>query len=156
MPSPGSVKIPDDRIVNSVDIDDEFSHLSAIMIDDDYYNFTIKHSLTLNGLRLASVEALVCLKAYAYINLLESRRQGSRVQQEQIDKHWRDVFRMIVLLPGSDKLNLPVKLRDDLRKFISEIEEKRPETKGIMKVMGAEPKDSDELIQMLRNSFKLS
>ncbi|MCC6549677.1 MAG: hypothetical protein IT279_06365 [Ignavibacteriaceae bacterium] len=58
------------------------------------------------------------------------------MQQEQIDKHWRDVFRMIVLLPSTNIFILPGKLRNDLQKFIAEIEAKRPETTGIMKVMG--------------------
>ena len=48
---------------------ESISSLSAIILDDDYYTFTVKNSFVEDNLRFASPVALICLKAKAFLNL---------------------------------------------------------------------------------------
>lgn len=49
--------------------EEEQDSLSAIMLDDDYYNLTINNSIAVNGLRVASPLALIgqgSARGYSY------------------------------------------------------------------------------------------
>lgn len=53
---------PKGLIVEPLPVDEETSSLSAIIMDDDFYHFTIQHSKLTNGLRHADSAALIALK----------------------------------------------------------------------------------------------
>ena len=57
----GKLCFPEDTRLEPVHIEDGISSLSAILMDEAYYNFTIAHSAVYEGVHLANVEALVCL-----------------------------------------------------------------------------------------------
>ena len=48
----GVVKFPDDAHITPIPVDDDLSSLSAILMDDDYYNYTIEHSTLEEGVSL--------------------------------------------------------------------------------------------------------
>ena len=75
---------------------DEDSHsLSAIIMDDDYYDFTIHHTDVIEGLLVANNKALIVLKANAYLNLLKEREAGRHVNSKDICKHRSDVLKLV-------------------------------------------------------------
>lgn len=56
-------------------------------MDDDYYHFTIEHSMLTDGVRHADSAALIVLKARAYLNLLLDKKEGRHVNSKDIKKH---------------------------------------------------------------------
>lgn len=38
-------------------------------MDDDYYNYTIEHSTLEEGVHIANIESLICLKCRAYLEM---------------------------------------------------------------------------------------
>lgn len=74
--------------------EEEQYSLSAIMLDDDYYNLTINNSIVVNGLRVASPLALIGLKERAFLNLAAERESGRRVNTKDINKHRNDVLKL--------------------------------------------------------------
>ena len=66
---------PSGFVIEPIPVGEEVSSLSAIIMDDDYYNFTIKNSFVDNGLIVASPLALIVLKIKAYLNLLAEKEQ---------------------------------------------------------------------------------
>lgn len=66
---------PEEHHIEVIDIDEDYSHLSAIILDSDYYDYIVAHSELKGGLRYASADSLICLKALAYLNLKKKRRQ---------------------------------------------------------------------------------
>jgi len=64
---------PKGLLIEPLPIDEEVSSLSAIIMDDDFYHFTIDHSTLTNGLRHADPIALIALKSKAYLNLLHEK-----------------------------------------------------------------------------------
>lgn len=85
-------------MIEPIPIDGDTSSLSAIIMDDDYYHFTIDHSRLTDGIRHADSAALVALKARAYLNLLQDRLLGLHVNSKDIKKHRSDVLKNVVIM----------------------------------------------------------
>ena len=62
---PDIISLPDDITIVPIPTGEEFSSLSAIMMDDDYYHLTIELSNVVDGMHMATNPALICLKANA-------------------------------------------------------------------------------------------
>ena len=92
-------------------------------MDDDYYSFTLEHSQDIEEIHIASPEALICLKAKAYTEMLDRKEQGEQVDGRDIEKHKKDIFRLIAMLPQSAHFELPGKLRQDIERFCERVGE---------------------------------
>jgi len=64
---------PHGFVIEPIPTDDAISSLSAIIMDDDFYDFTVRHSRVTDGIRYADPAALIALKAKAYLNLREDK-----------------------------------------------------------------------------------
>ena len=84
------IGIPADHHIEYIDTGEEYSHLSAIILDSNYYDYLTAHFEMVDGIRYASADALVCLKALAYLNLLSDKQAGKKVNANDIKKHRRD------------------------------------------------------------------
>ncbi|MBR6491555.1 MAG: hypothetical protein IKT02_04395 [Bacteroidales bacterium] len=67
----GILNLPPDAHIEPISVGEDFSSLSAILMDDDYYAFTIEHSRNIENIHVANPEALICLKAKAYKEMLD-------------------------------------------------------------------------------------
>lgn len=113
----GSLSIPEKARLEPIYIDDGVSSLSAILMDEAYYNFTIAHSTIIEGMHLANEEALICLKAKAYLDLKNRKAKGENIDNDKIEKHKKDVIRMAALIPGESIFELPEILQKDVADF---------------------------------------
>ena len=103
--------------------DEKNRSLSAIMMQDDVYEFTLRHSVMRNGIRVADTAALVILKALAYLNLQDERNAGHSVNSNDIKKHRGDVLKLMAIGDISEPVALPPALYEVLKRFISVIQE---------------------------------
>lgn len=90
--------VPEGVNIEPIPVGDDVSSLSAIIMDDDYYNFTVQHSVLTDGIRHADPAALVALKTRAYLNLLADKKDGKHVNTRDIKKHRSDVLKNIVIM----------------------------------------------------------
>lgn len=67
-----------------IPIGEDVSSLSAILMDEEFYHFTLSHSIMEDGLHLADIIGLMCLKMKAYLNLSE---QEPAAHSSDIRKH---------------------------------------------------------------------
>ncbi len=153
---PDLISTPDDARFTPIPADEEYTSLSAILMDEVYYHFAIEHSVESNGFRRANELALICLKAKAFLNLSESKANGDKVQSDDIKKHRNDVFRLAATLPRDKKLELPASIKEDVSKFIDTMEADPPETAQFLKDMGITPIDTNDLLAQLRTTFNLN
>ena len=67
----------DERVhLTPVPTPDDLSSLSAILLDDEYQQMGYGGSEIVNGIHWASIEALICLKAKAYIDISRRIEEG--------------------------------------------------------------------------------
>ena len=56
---PDVLEIAEDTRLTPIPIDEDLSSLSAILMNDDYYYYTLEHSIIEDGIRLANIESLI-------------------------------------------------------------------------------------------------
>jgi hypothetical protein len=61
-----------------IPVDDDLSSLSAILLNDEYYHFTINHSILEDGLHRANTEALICMKAKAFLDIRHEKKKKKK------------------------------------------------------------------------------
>ena len=64
---------------------------------------------------------LIPFKAKAYLDIRERQAKREKIKKDDIKKHRNDVFRLLQLLPGDARIEIPDSIRDDLRAFIKDI-----------------------------------
>jgi len=133
-------KIPDlldldgEPHLTPIPVKDDLSSLSAILMDEEYYKFTIEHSSIEEGAHIAAPETLICLKAKAYLDLTKRKARGEKIDERNIRKHKTDIFRLAVLLPPEQKYELPDSIKADFKAFTAVIENDLPD-KALFKQM---------------------
>ena len=137
-----------------IPVDTEISSLSAILMDDDYYNFTIQHSQFNNGIHLANTEALIGLKAKAFLDYKTRKENGEKIDEKQLRKHKMDIFRLLLLLTPEDNFTIAESIKSDIANFVEVVKDDLPD-KQIFKEMGAGNVDVNELYKQLLRAFNL-
>lgn len=133
---------------------EDVSSLSAIMMDEDYYNLTVKNSFVENELRFATPIALICLKAKAYLNLLEERAKGRAVNTKDIKKHRNDVLKLVATTPFDDPIPVTKEIFDSIGAYINKVEETLAgNPKSLEDALHRSSEDIRAYLEVLGNAF---
>ena len=130
---PDGIVLPEGFHLTPFPQDDGFSGMSAMLLDDDYYNFTIKHSDIIDGLRIAREASLISLKCKAFLNNRERKERGEQVRNDDIQKHKKDVLKLAATLPGDDPIACPDSIRRDIGNFIDIVSFENPDVSTMVK-----------------------
>jgi hypothetical protein len=130
---------------------DEDSHsLSAIIMDDDYYDFTVHHTDEIDGLLVANNKALIVLKANAYLNLLKEREAGRQVNSKDIRKHRSDVLKLVAAGSYPDPQPVNSKIYTSIRLFLEEVNQHR---QSLADALDSPIEAIDAYLDILRNEI---
>jgi len=141
--------------VKIIPVDDDISNLSAILLNEDYYSYILKHSTIEDELNIANTEALICLKAKAFLDMTARKTKDEQVDEKHIRKHKSDVFRMAVMLAPDNVFNLPDLIKTDMQAFADTVKNELP-GKAIFKEMGLGNMDVKLVFDQLIKNFKLN
>jgi hypothetical protein len=153
--TPDLIELDELTHMTSIPVDDDMSSLSAILLNDDYYNYVLEHSVMENGLHLANTEALICMKAKAWLDITERIANGGTEDAKQHRKHKSDVFRLAVILAESDVFVLPESIKSHLQTFVNVIAHDLPD-KAIFKEMGLGNMEVERIFKQIKASFYLN
>jgi hypothetical protein len=144
---------PSNLVIEPLPIDGDVSSLSAIIMDDDFYHFTIKHSKLTDGVRHADSAALVCLKTRAYLNLLQDKAEGKHVNSKDIKKHRSDVLKNVVIITD-ESISAPMAIADCVKDFVSSIRADWDTLSNpLAKALDQDQEFVDALLEQLNNLF---
>lgn len=138
-----------------INIDKKDASLSAILMDETYYSYTIANSSIVEDLHRADINALICLKAKAYLDLSERKLRGEKIDADDIKKHKIDIFRLGALLTADTRYELPDSIGSDFNTFLETVHQELPET-AMLAAMGAPGIDMKNLYAQLRSNFKIA
>lgn len=131
----------------------DVSSLSAIIMDDDFYYFTIEHSRLTDSIRHADSAALIALKARAYLNLIADKTAGKHVNAKDIRKHRSDVLKNAVIMEDS-QIMAPHSIAFCVRDFVASIRKDWNElAEPLAKSLGENQDFVHELLNLLENLF---
>lgn len=104
--------------LSPIQMSDEVSSLSAILLDSDYYEWTRAGRTTIEGLPVVRPEHLIPLKAKAWLDLTERVADGHKVDSKDIRKHRNDVFRLYAIVDPDYQALPAASICSDMEQFI--------------------------------------
>lgn len=106
--------------VAPLSFDGAISSLSAIILDDGYYEFIRDNATNVGGVTLLDALHIIPLKMRAHIDINRSYEEGRRCNSIDRRKHRSDVARLAGLLPPSARLELTEQMRIDAEDFFAD------------------------------------
>ena len=116
-----NIKLPKNIHLIPVHISDEISSLSAILLNDDYYDFMVRGKRLIDGIAVLDERHLIPFKAKAYCELIERRKQGEKGQSRHIEKHYKDITNLVKLLVPNERIELYGMVKKDMQTFVDDI-----------------------------------
>ncbi|MGH0052814.1 MAG: hypothetical protein ACQ5SW_05445 [Sphaerochaetaceae bacterium] len=113
------LSLPEDAILTPLPLDDQLSSLSAILLDNDYYQLLKKGKYIVDGVPILDAAHIIPLKAKAWLDLTARNVAGEHVDSRNIRKHKNDVFRISVLLTPETRVTLPNSIYNDVVDFVN-------------------------------------
>lgn len=114
-------ELPSGSVLTPIHVDDEISSLSAILLNEDYYQILLKGKQVINSLSVLRPEYLILFKAKAFMDLKAKKESGEEIHSSEYKKHKRDILRIIVELAVERPVVLPETVRNDIRVFIDSL-----------------------------------
>ena len=129
-----------------IHIDDSVSSLSAILLDEAYYEALLMGRDIIDGISVLRPEWIIPFKAKAWIDL---HRKNS-VDSRNTKKHRNDIIRIASELSLSP-VDLPEKVKEDMQMFLAGFSVTDTELKSL-RIKGVH---SEEIIELLNNTYKI-
>lgn len=117
---PDGVKLDAGQHLTPLPAEEGLSDISAILLNDAYYEFLHRRVQIVEGVSLVDAAGLVPLKARAWLDLKSRRNDGQEVDERDIRKHRNDVLRLSQLLTDDERVELPAAVLVDLVRFLDE------------------------------------
>ena len=135
-----------------IPLGEEVSSLSAILLNEDYYDLLIRGRTKVDGVSLLSPQYLIPFKAKAWLDLSARKQQGEHVDEKDIRKHRNDVARLATLLTGEERCNLSPTMPQEMQSFVDNLELTPVDTKKLH-LHGVR---NEDIIEVLRSVYLFS
>ena len=120
---PDNFEMPQDSQLTPIPMEEEISSLSAILLDGEYYQFIQNNRIVVDDISLLSAEALIVLKAKAWLDLSARKETGEHVDSKDIKKHKNDVFRLWASTSRETSVTVPAGIKEDMQRFLALLED---------------------------------
>lgn len=145
------IALPDDAVLTPLPVDEDISSLSAILLDDDYYDFLTNGTVRIAGITILDALHMIPFKAKAWIDLTERKSKGESIDSRSIRKHKNDVFRLteLINIENVEISYLPEVVKADMSAFIESMASEDID----LKQLGIRDKGKDEILEELRHIY---
>ncbi len=119
---PGRLPLAQGAHLTPVPFEAAVESLSAILLDEDYYDFIHANVRLLGGVRIVTEHCLIPLKARAWLDMSERRvAVPDSVDSRHLRKHRNDVLRLSQLLTPGQQHALPATISADVARFLDAV-----------------------------------
>ena len=151
----GGIGQPADYHIEYIETDEDYSHLSAIILDPDYYAYLTTHYVIREGIRYASPDSLICLKTLAYMNLSAEKAAGKQVNSDDLKKHRRDVMMAVASLDPTEVFEVSAHIKEVLNSFVQAIADPQI-SQSIAASLGVGADYLGSLVNTLQSNFTIA
>jgi hypothetical protein len=148
--SRSSWMIDQNAVLTPIHIDDSVSSLSAILLNDAYYELLLAGGEVIDGISILKPSWLIPFKAKAWLDLNEKLEHGQHVDSRDIKKHRNDIIRIsseLVL----ESCELSDAVKKDMSIFVEKLHITDAELKNL-KIMGVHEAD---IVSVLKSVYNL-
>ncbi len=146
---PDVIKIKDDSHLTPIPLDEEVSSLSAILLSSDYYHFLHSGKENIEGLPIVGPKHIIPLKARAWLDLTNRRKEGEDVDSKAIKKHKNDIFRLFRIITPEVLGSISEEVRDGMRQFLYEMKSENVDLKNL----GLQGNDKESILGAMRRIY---
>lgn len=131
-----------------IHIDDDTSSLSAILLNDDFYDFMLKGRRVVDGISVLGADYIIPFKMYAWVDLKRRKSKGEHVNERDYKKHKNDVFRLLQIVDPEVNIETEGLVRESIEAFLTEVisEPVRTEQLGLQISM-------EDALEILRSKY---
>lgn len=134
-----------------IPFDEAVASLSAILLDDAYYDFIIEGRRVIGGVPMIGEDRLIPLKALAWLELSARHEAGEQVDSRNVRKHFNDVLRLSGLLSEDSSIAVSGKVADDMKRFLAAA----TAVEGDLRALGHKRMSLPELLGRIGKAFGL-
>lgn len=143
----GDSSIATDQHIIPIETPEFYNYLSAILLDQDYYDLLVQHTTNVEGLHVATAEVLIPLKIHAHLNLMDGEHHYD-------DKHLKDVIRLCTVLEGEEPIQLTGMPSRDFQKFLPIFEQLDGDRiRNILKSSQITGVTKEDLLMLLKSTY---
>ncbi len=145
---PDSIALPENAVLTPLPIGEEISSLSAILLNEDYYEFLKHGRVQISSVTILDALYMIPFKAKAWLDLSDRKAAGKQVDAKNIRKHKNDVFRLTELLAQNQQALtfLPDTVQKDMLEFI-----KRMATEDVdLQQIGIQDRTKQMILEQLK------
>lgn len=140
----------EDGVITQIPTDESVSSLSAILLNDDYYDFLRSGLGRTDGVSHISEDRLIPFKMRAWLDLTARKTENPEsVDSKTIKKHRNDVLRLSQLLQAG-QFTVPDSIKVDMHAFLDQLGGENVDLKSL-DVGGT----MAEVIEHIRRAFNL-
>ncbi len=140
--------MPESATLTPLPIDDNISSLSAILLNNEYYDFLLHGRVRINSITILDTGYLIPFKAKAWIDLTDRKSAGENIDSKNIRKHKNDIFRLSVLLGQNTKINVASEIYKDIHTFLKAMKQENVDTKQL-----GLTRTKDDILKILINTY---
>ena len=126
-----AIVLPEDAVLTPLPLDEDISSLSAILLDDDYYQLLRSGTVVIDSVTVLGAAYLIPFKAKAWLDLTARKANGENVDSKNIRKHKNDVFRLSALLTPNTQIMVNKTVWNDLQAFLTAMQTEPVDTKQL-------------------------
>ena len=138
-----------DSLLTPLHFSDEVSSLSAILLNEAYYQMLLTGRTEIDNLVVLAPAYIIPFKAKAWLDLTDKKRQGIHVDEKNIKKHKNDIVRLATILIGSEIAELPREVHKDMEQFIAMYEEAPVDLKALQ-IIGV---TNEQIVERLKRIY---
>lgn len=144
------INLPEDAVLTPIPLDEDVSSLSAILLDDNYYEFLKAGKYVLNGVTILDAVHIIPFKMKAWLDLSERKQNGESIDSKNIRKHKNDIFRLSELITAETFIEVPSSIFQDIEDFIEQMASEDLDSKSLGLRRG-----KTEMLQRIRDAYTI-
>lgn len=125
------LKLHFESMLTPIHISENITSLSAILLNDAYYELLVEGKTVVDGVSVLSIEYILLFKVKAWMDLLEKKENGEQIDSRDITKHKNDIFRLLVYVSPSVKVGISDEILEDINKFMGKISKEKIDLKNL-------------------------
>ena len=148
--TPDGIELRPGSMYTPIPAGEEASSLSALLLDEDYYQCIHAGKKIIEGITILRTEYIIAFKARAWLDLNRRKEEGEVVDSRNVRKHRNDVFRLFPLLSPGQTIEIPQSIKADIDAFIQAM----PAQQGLkITDFGIRGQSLDEVLAVLQETY---
>lgn len=124
--------------------------LSAILLNESYYNHLIKHRRKIEGCPILDLESVILFKIRVWLDLDARKKTGESIDSKHINKHRNDIFRLLGNISSVEHaIDVADEIFQDVQQFCVKVVDDKPDLINL----GLKKANFEQMMDILMSLF---